>query len=89
MALKPNASLIFDHYEVVATGGIVMTFLCHDPGPGENYYWSIFVTDAELATVTDLSTFQTLVLDKRNRLVRASGIASKLDTLIGRTVTLP
>ena len=88
MALKPNAQLKFVGYKVTHAG-LEFTFLAPDPGEGEESFYVIFGTDAELAAVASIATFNTFVLDKLKRLVRANGIASKLDSMIGRSITLP
>lgn len=88
MALKPNASLTFTRYEVTDTG-VRFWFVCPDPGAGENTDYSVFLTDAEMGAITSLATFQSALLAKLKRYWRAEGIASKLDSLIGRSITLP
>lgn len=88
MALKPNASLTFTRYEVTDTG-VRFWFVCPDPGPGEQSGYSVFLTDAEMGAITSLATFNSALLAKLKRYWRAEGIASKLDSLIGRSITLP
>jgi hypothetical protein len=88
MALKPNAVLVFTRYDVTDTG-VRFHFVCHDPGPGEVSDYPVFLTDAEMAAVTSLATFNAALLAKLKRYWRAEGIASKLDGLIGRSITLP
>ena len=88
MALKPNASMVFTRYEI-ERDGVVLWFVCPDPGAGEPSDYAIYFTNAELAAVTDLASFQTACLTKLKRVYRAEGIATRLDGLIGRTLTLP
>lgn len=88
MALRANAVLTFNRYEVTDTG-VRFHFVCADPGPGEQSDYPVFLTDAEMATITSLATFQSALLAKLKRHWRADGIASKLDSLIGRSITLP
>ncbi len=88
MPLKPNAELVFDSYTVNA-GGIELNYVCYDPGPGESTDYRITVSDAEVSPITTVAQFDTLVAAKLKRLYRAQGISSKLDRMIGRTVTLP
>lgn len=94
MALKPNAVLTFTRYEV-QRDGVLLWFVCPDPGPGEPSDYNLFFPDAELGivttpiVVTSLATFQSAVIAKFGRMVRANAIASKLDSLIGRSITLP
>lgn len=88
MALKPNASLTFTRYEVTDTG-VRFWFVCPDPGPGEQSDYSVLLTDAEMGAITSIATFQSALLAKLKRYWRAEGIASKLDSLIGRSITLP
>jgi hypothetical protein len=88
MALKPNAQLVFTAYEV-RYNGVLMHWVCYDPGPGEPSDYEVFVTDAEWVTITDLQSFNTLLSAKLKKLYRAEGISTRLDPLIGRTLTLP
>lgn len=85
--LTANATMVFQGYEVTDTG-IQMHFLCPAPGPGENSDWYIFLTDAEISAVTTVAQFKTLVLTKLQRRYRASGIATKLDQMIGQSVVI-
>ena len=84
MALKTNASLQFTAYRA-EDAGIVLIFLCADPGPGQQSHYEVLVTDAELAAVVSGLDFRNLVLTKLQRRFRAS---SKLDALIGQSVTV-
>lgn len=88
MPLSANAVFTFNSYEVT-DGGIIMHFVCDNPGAGMQSDWYITITDADLSTVNSLATFRTMVLAKLQRKFRGSGIANKLDNLIGGTVTLP
>jgi hypothetical protein len=88
MALKSNAVLTFTRYEVTDTG-VRFWFVCPDPGPGEQSDYQVFLTDAEMGAITSLATFNSALLAKLKRQWRAEGIASKLDSLIGRSITLP
>ena len=81
------ASLTFLSYEVEDTG-IEMEFLNPTPGPGKATNYTIFVTDAELSGVSTPAQLRTLVVAKLQRKIQASGIASKLDTFIGQSVTI-
>lgn len=87
MALKANAVLTFTGY-TITDFGIDLHFTCADPGPGEPNDYRVFVSDTELATVTTLAQFRTLVDAKLNRSVRAANIASKLDQYIGAQRTV-
>lgn len=88
MPLNPNAVLTFASY-AVEHGGVRFHFVCANPGAGQASDYYVFVTDAEMATITSVATFGSLLLAKLKRQERADGIASKLDSLIGRTITLP
>lgn len=87
MPLKTNATLTFTAY-TVTDGTITMTFTSPDPGAGQPSNYTIDVTDADLATVTNGATFATLVQAKLDRKLRATGIASKLDARIGQSLTV-
>ncbi len=87
MPLKSDVVLEFESYEVEDTG-IRMIFVSFDPGPGQDSRHSIFLTDADLAAITDQPGLTALVQSKLERSIRASGIASKLDPFIGQTLTV-
>ena len=94
MPINANATFIFalndewdSAYRVTDTG-IEMNFLCPAPGPGQNSYYTIMLTDAELASVTNQAQLRTLVTTKLNRKIRATNIASKLDQFVGQSITI-
>lgn len=87
MALKANAALVFDSYEV-QDAGIAMIFRAPDPGAGQPSYWQIFFTDAELSAISTQPQLFSAVTTKLQRKFRASGIASKLDPFIGQSITI-
>lgn len=81
------ASLTFQSYEVVDTG-VEMSFVNFTPGAGLPTDYTIIVTDSELSGVNTLAALRTLVTAKLQRKIQAAGIASKLEPLIGQTVTI-
>lgn len=81
------ALLTFQSYEVEDTG-VAMTFVNFTPGAGLPTDYTIRVTDAELAAVTTAVQLRNLVTTKLQRKLQAAGIASKLDTFIGQSVTI-
>ena len=87
MALRTNAVMAFVGYEVV-DDGIAFRFVCGDPGGGEPSDYYVFMTDAELAAVTTAAQLRTALTTKLGRKLRATGIASKLDSFIGSTITI-
>ena len=87
MALRANAVLKFTSYGV-EDGGIRLGFVCADPGAGEASDYFVFLSDADLAGVSTLAALKTLVTTKLQRQFRASGIATKLDPLLGTTITV-
>ena len=88
MALKPNAPLTFTRYTVLYNG-VELWFTCADPGAGEQSEYSVFLEDAVVATLTTQQLWGQAALDALKRQVRANGIAKRLDSMIGRTITLP
>lgn len=88
MPLNANVTMTFTSYQV-QDGGIVMGFVCSNPGGGEDSDYTIFFTDAEIAAIGNLAQFNAAVLTKLKRKFRAENIASRLDPMIGRSVTLP
>jgi hypothetical protein len=93
MGLKVNAEMIFQGYEIL-DGGINLHFLCLDPSDGQptdagvptDYY--VLITDTELSTISTAAQFKTLVITKLQRKLRATGIANKLDALVGQKVVI-
>lgn len=81
------ATLTFKSYEVEDTV-VEMTFVNFTPGAGLPTDYTIVVTDSELSGVTTLAELRTLVKTKLQRKIQATGIASKLDPLIGQQVTI-
>lgn len=81
------ADLTFLRYEV-QDDGVVLEFVNFSPGPGKPTNYTIKLTDAELSGVTTLPQLRTLVTAKLQRKIQASGVATKLDGLIGATVTI-
>lgn len=79
--------LTFTRYKVT-DAGITMAFNANDPGPRADNEIVILLTDAELAGVTTQAQLRTLVMNKLNRKIRATGIATKLDPFIGQTLTV-
>ena len=87
MTLNASAVMTFSSYQVLEDG-IALDFVCLAPGAGEETDYRVVVTNAELGAVTTLADFRALVLTKLKRRYRAEGIASKLDGLIGQSVTI-
>ena len=87
MTLKTNATMVFMDYQVQDTG-VQLHFVCPDPGGGEASDYYIFVTDSEIAGITNLSTAKTLITTKLGRRLRATGLATKLDLLIGQSMVV-
>ena len=85
--MRSNVSLMFVSY-MVTVDGILLRFRSPDPGPGEASELEILLTDTELAGVTTQLQLRNLVQTKLERQIRATGIASKLDPLIGQTLTV-
>lgn len=94
MPLNINAVMTFAVYPewdkayLVEDGGIRLHFLCTNPGPGQNSDYFVFLTDTELAGASNQAQLRTLVENKLNRALRASGIASKLDQFVGQSITV-
>lgn len=87
MAINANASLTFTSYEVV-DDGTRLNFVCANPGPGLPSDYVVLLTDAEIAGTTTNAQLKTLVTTKLSRKLRATGLASKLDALLGQAVTV-
>jgi hypothetical protein len=81
------ADLTFLRY-VVEDDATYLEFLWPEPGAGKATNYTIRLTDAELAAVTNAAQLRTLVTGKLQRKLQATGIASRLDSFIGQTVTI-
>ena len=87
MPVQPNASFTFTGYEVLDVG-IRLDFVCADPGPGQVNNYDVVVTDSDMAGITTQQLFVQLVRTKLERKVRAVGIASRLDPMIGQSLVI-
>lgn len=88
MALtNSNVSMQFVDY-TIDDGGINLRFLAADPGPGQESYYTILLTDTELAGIANQAALATLVRTKLNRKLRATGIATRLDGFIGQSIVV-
>lgn len=85
MPLRANVQLIFTSY-TVEDAGVRMEFLSADPGPGQDSYTYVMLTDAELAGATNQTQLRNLVQSRLERKIRAATIAAKLDAFIGQTL---
>ena len=72
----------------VEDAGVRLNFVAGTRSGGEPSDYSIFATDAELASLTSAADFLTFVTARLNRKVKAVGIAARLDGLIGRKVVI-
>ena len=94
MTLNENAVMTFQSPDGVTPAyqvtddGIMMWFVCGDPGPNMPTGYSVLVTDAELAGISTTAQLKTLVTTKLQRKYRATGISTKLDSLIGQSITI-
>lgn len=75
-------TLTFRSY-AVTDDGIALTF----EGSGDGAY-TIFLTDAELSAIATQAQLRAAVTAKLQRKVNATGIASKLEPLIGQSVSI-
>lgn len=87
MALTTNAVMTFVGYEVEDTA-ILFHFVCAAPGSGEPSDYYIRLTDTELNATTNTTQLRSALTTKLQRKLRASGIASRLDSFVGQTITV-
>lgn len=88
MSVTANAVMTFTSYAVEDTG-IRFHFVCANPGPGMESDYYVFAADGELSAISTANQLRSLMLAKLNRAIRRNGFASKLDPLIGQSVTVP
>jgi FPC/CPF motif-containing protein YcgG len=86
-AIPANSSFTFMGYKVT-DDGVIMTFTCLAPGAGNNTDDQILATFAELASVATAQDLRNLVTTKLQQKIRATGVASKLDSFIGQSLTI-
>lgn len=80
-------NLTFIGYEVTDTGIVLHFTWPNRPTPGVTEFF-VLLTDAELSAITTQAQLRTLVMNKLNRKLRATGIATKLDPFVGQTITI-
>lgn len=68
--------------------GTRLVFTLDGMGPGQDTEITILLTDAEVAGLTTLGLARVLVTAKLQRRLMASGIAPRLDSLLGQSVIL-
>lgn len=85
MPLNANLTMIFIDY-LVNDDGVVLHFLCPNPGAAQESDYYVLLTDAEIASVSTTPQLATLVKSKLQRKLRATGMATKLDALIGQSL---
>lgn len=79
--------MTFSRYSV-EDGGVRLYFVAGPRSGGEPSDYCILLTDAQLAAAGTAVDFLALVMTSLSRKVKASGIAARLDPLIGRKVTI-
>lgn len=87
MALANNAVMVFTDY-AITDDGIGLHFVCGNPGAGQPSDYTIELTDTELAGVVTALALKNLATDKLNRKFRSANIASKLDAIVGQSITI-
>ncbi len=88
MPLPVGATMTLVEYAVI-DDGIVFRFLCVNPGAGMPSYYDVLMTDAELtATTTQPQLRNALTTKLQRKFQAASGIATRIDPLIGQTLTI-
>ena len=85
MPLQANAVLQFTGYFAVETG-LMLQFVCLEPGPGEPTDYDVFVTDAEWTAAGNNTQRRALVLGKIQRRYRP---IATLENFIGESFTIP
>lgn len=85
MPLQSNAILTLARYQGDETGGVTLYFTCANPGAGEPTDYSVYLTAAIIAGITNLATFRSAVITAGQKKYRS---IAALDSLINSTVTL-
>lgn len=66
---------------------VYLQFRCLNPGPGNATDYEIALTDAEITSNSN-TQLRTLVEQKLLRLFRPTTLTTKLDTLVGQSITI-
>jgi hypothetical protein len=77
----------FVDYEV-KDSGVTMHFVCLNPGAGRTTDYYIDLTDADVAGVSTQLQLKNLIVQKLQRKLKATGFSTKLDPLIGQSVSI-
>lgn len=85
MPLNLNVTMTFIDY-LVNDDGVILHFLCPNPGAGMESDYYVLLTDAEIGSVATIPLLAALVKTKLQRKLRATGMAAKLDSLIGQSL---
>jgi len=87
--LQANAVMTFMDY-FIDGDGVHLHFVCNNPGSAGAQVndYTITLTFAEVSGITTQQSAVTLVTGRLQRDFRASGIGSKLDGLIGQSLTI-
>lgn len=80
-------NMLFVGYQVTDDGVVLHFTWTNRNTPGTTEFY-VLLTDGELSAITTQAQLRTLVMNKLNRKLRATGIATKLDPFIGQTITI-
>ena len=88
MALRANATMVYQG-RTVTDAGVVVRFICPDPGPGEVSDYSILITAADVASVTTLASLQTILISKLQAKYRETAtLGAKLNLMTPGTTSV-
>lgn len=85
MPLNANLTMIFKDY-AVSDAGVVLHFVCPNPGAEQVSDYYVLLTDAEISAAANTAALGLLAKTKLQRQLRATGLSSKLDALIGQSL---
>ena len=85
--LKQNTELIFQVYEI-RDDCACLTFYAPDPGPGEDSFKTITLTNEECAALSDMSGLEKLVAEKLQNKFRSSTLTKLLDSYLFKSVVI-
>jgi hypothetical protein len=87
MALAANATFTLTDY-TIPDSGVQLHFVCANPGPSQVTDYIIVLTDTEISSVSTVADFKALVTTKLQRRYRTTALSTKLDGMVGQSVTI-
>ncbi len=86
LPIKANTQFTLDRYAIEDTG-VRFYFIAFDPGPGLESEYNVFIIDGDINN-TNANQMATLITTRLTRKIRATGLTTKIDPIIGQKWTV-